>query len=80
MSGLATPRRSVQKGYEEVHVPAMKRPKFKEGEALRPIDQLPDWVQPAFSGMKELNRIQSAVVDTALFTGENMLLCAPTGV
>jgi succinyl-CoA synthetase beta subunit len=29
--------------------------------------------------MKSLNRIQSKVCETALFTGENMLVCAPTG-
>jgi replicative superfamily II helicase len=30
-------------------------------------------------GMDSLNRIQSAVCDAALFSGENMLICAPTG-
>ena len=29
--------------------------------------------------MKTLNRIQSKVCGTALFSGENMLVCAPTG-
>ena len=29
--------------------------------------------------MESLNRIQSAVCDAALFSGENLLMCAPTG-
>lgn len=70
--------RTTKKGYEEVHVPALKPVPFGEGEALRKIEELPEWAQPAFTGMKSLNRIQSRVCDSALFTGENMLICAPT--
>ncbi len=73
------PPRTTKKGYEEVHVPALKPPAMKSGEALREISALPDWARPAFGGMKSLNRLQSAVCDAALFTGENMLICAPTG-
>jgi pre-mRNA-splicing helicase BRR2 len=62
-----------------VHVPALKPKPMKEGEALREIGALPDWARPAFGGMKSLNRLQSAVCDAALFSGENMLICAPTG-
>lgn len=62
-----------------MHVPALKPKPFKEGEKLRKIEDLPEWAHPAFSGMTELNRIQSRVCDTALKTAENMLLCAPTG-
>ena len=29
--------------------------------------------------MDSLNRVQSAVCDAALFSGENLLICAPTG-
>lgn len=32
-----------------------------------------------YRGMTSLNRIQSRVCDTALYTAENMLICAPTG-
>ena len=49
------------------------------GEKLRKITSLPDWVQPAFEGMTQLNRIQSRVCECALFTANNMLICAPTG-
>ena len=71
--------RTVQKGYEEVHVPALKPTPFGRGEKLRTIKELPEWAQPGFKGMKSLNRIQSKVYDTALFSSENMLVCAPTG-
>eukprot|EP00898_Chlorokybus_atmophyticus_P007000 jgi/Chlat1/7300/Chrsp58S06941 len=71
--------RTTKKGYEEVHVPALKAKPFAENEELKKIEDLPDWARPAFSGMKSLNRIQSRVYETALFTPENILMCAPTG-
>jgi len=49
------------------------------GEKLRKIKSLPEWAQPAFEGMSTLNRIQSRVCECALFTANNMLVCAPTG-
>ena len=60
-------------------MPASKPPAFKEGERLIKITELPEWMHPAFEGMKELNRIQSRVSQTALYTSENILMCAPTG-
>ena len=39
--------RAQKKGYEEVHVPAVKHIPA-EGERLVPVEDLPDWVQPAF--------------------------------
>ncbi|EFN58670.1 hypothetical protein CHLNCDRAFT_140958 [Chlorella variabilis] len=71
--------RTVHKGYEEVHVPALKPKPFADGETLVDISSLPEWAQPGFKGMKSLNRIQSRVCDTALYSAENMLVCAPTG-
>lgn len=71
--------RTPKKGYEEVHVPYLKPKPFEEGEELVKITDMPDWAQPAFKGMKTLNRVQSKVYETALFTSENVLLCAPTG-
>jgi replicative superfamily II helicase len=53
---------------------------FFSDEELVTIEKLPDWARPAFRGMKSLNRVQSKVSDTALYTGENMLVCAPTGM
>ena len=70
---------SCAQEYEEILVPASKPPAFKEGERLVSISELPEWMHPAFEGMKELNRIQSRVSQTALYTSENILMCAPTG-
>jgi pre-mRNA-splicing helicase BRR2 len=71
--------RTVHKGYEEVHVPALKPKPFADGEQLVEISSLPEWAQPGFKGMKALNRIQSRVCECALYSSENMLVCAPTG-
>lgn len=35
--------------------------------------------QIAFQGIKNLNRIQTVVFDTAYHSNENLLICAPTG-
>ena len=53
--------RSAKKGYEEVHVPALKAKPFKDNEKLWKVEEMPDWAQLAFKGMKSLNRIQSRV-------------------
>lgn len=65
-------------GYEEVHVPALKPKKFEDHEKLVQIENLPPYVQPAFSDFKTLNRIQSQLHKSALESDENLLLCAPT--
>lgn len=70
--------RALKKGYEEVHVPAI-RPIIPPGETLVYVNSLPAWCLPAFEGIKTLNRIQSKMLNTALFGSENLLLCAPTG-
>ncbi|KAL9306847.1 putative RNA helicase [Arabidopsis thaliana] len=70
--------RSHGKGYDEVHVPWVSK-KVDRNEKLVKITEMPDWAQPAFKGMQQLNRVQSKVYDTALFKAENILLCAPTG-
>ena len=66
-------------GFQEVHVPALAPPAMDDGEALKKIDDLPEWARPAFKGMATLNRVQSRVCDAALFGTSNLLLCAPTG-
>nr|GLL27460.1 DExH-box ATP-dependent RNA helicase DExH12-like [Ipomoea trifida] len=71
--------RNHKKGYEEVHVPALKPKPLAEDEKFVKISSMPEWAQPAFRGMTQLNRVQSKVYETALFTPENILLCAPTG-
>lgn len=44
---LSYSTRAQKKGYEEVHVPAVKHIPV-EGEVLVPIDDLPEWCKPAF--------------------------------
>ncbi|KAJ6676495.1 ATP-DEPENDENT RNA AND DNA HELICASE [Salix viminalis] len=68
-----------KKGYEEVHVPALKQKPIPPDERFVKISEMPDWAQPAFKGMQQLNRVQSKVYETALFKADNVLLCAPTG-
>lgn len=67
----------AKKGYEEIHVPAPKKAAINE--TLVPITDLPAWAQEGFSGMKNLNRIQSKLYPVAFGTDEPILLCAPTG-
>ncbi|XP_058793100.1 U5 small nuclear ribonucleoprotein 200 kDa helicase [Phymastichus coffea] len=71
--------RKQRKGYEEVHVPALKPKPFGDNEKLVSISDLPKFVQPVFDGFKTLNRIQSRLQKCALEKDENLLLCAPTG-
>ncbi|CAF3825762.1 unnamed protein product [Adineta steineri] len=71
--------RLQKKGYEEVHVPALKPSALDPGEVLFPIKNLPKYAQPAFEGYTNLNRIQSRMVKATLEADENILLCAPTG-
>ena len=70
-------QRISHKGYEEVLVPATRN--MDDDEVLKKITELPTWAQPAFAGTETLNRIQTKVYETALFSPENMLVCAPTG-
>ncbi|KAL8139875.1 hypothetical protein V2J09_005896 [Rumex salicifolius] len=71
--------RHQKKGYEEVHIPALKPKPLEPGEELVKISSMPSWTHDAFEGMTQLNRVQSKVYDTALFSADNILLCAPTG-
>nr|KAG5691791.1 hypothetical protein BaRGS_003187 [Batillaria attramentaria] len=71
--------RKQRKGYEEVHVPALKPKPFDDNESLVPVDRLPKYAQPAFDGFKSLNRIQSRLFKAAIESDQNLLLCAPTG-
>uniref|UniRef100_A0A672R427 Activating signal cointegrator 1 complex subunit 3 n=1 Tax=Sinocyclocheilus grahami TaxID=75366 RepID=A0A672R427_SINGR len=65
--------RKQRKGYEEVHVPALKPKVFGDDE------KLPKYAQAGFEGFKTLNRIQSKLFKTTMETDENLLVCAPTG-
>ena len=66
--------------YEEVVIPLpLQRVPEGSPEDLVPIDSLDPLVQMAFKGTKTLNRLQSKVFESALYSNENLLICAPTG-
>ncbi|KAK3540085.1 hypothetical protein QTP70_025649, partial [Hemibagrus guttatus] len=71
--------RKQRKGYEEVHVPALKPKPFSEDETLVAIEKMPKYSQAAFEGFKSLNRIQSKLFKATMETDGNLLVCAPTG-
>eukprot|EP01124_Arcella_intermedia_P027745 TRINITY_DN5491_c0_g1_i1.p1 TRINITY_DN5491_c0_g1~~TRINITY_DN5491_c0_g1_i1.p1 ORF type:complete len:1958 (-),score=488.84 TRINITY_DN5491_c0_g1_i1:48-5852(-) len=68
-----------KKGYEEVCVPALKAPSYRDNEKLVAIKDMPYWAQHAFPNIRELNRIQSHCYKAFFESGDNLLLCAPTG-
>ena len=71
--------RKTTPGTEEVFIPAPPRPSPIRDDETVAISSLESWAQLAFRGTERLNRIQSAVFNTAYNSVENMLVCAPTG-
>jgi len=71
--------RVTKKGYEEVYVPSLKTRELGVEEKIISKSELTDWMQDAFPTVKEFNRIQSKVLQQALYSDENLLICAPTG-
>ncbi|RHY34546.1 hypothetical protein DYB32_000856 [Aphanomyces invadans] len=75
--------RAQKKGcvqYEEYHVPAVRAKTAADEEKKRKkISSLPSWTHAAFAKMESLNRVQSRMYPAAFESGENLLLCAPTG-
>ena len=41
------------KGYEEIHIPALKPKPIDPDEKLVRISEIPEWAQPAFKGMQQ---------------------------
>lgn len=70
--------RKQKKGYEEVHVPALRPKPMEQDETLLKIEKLPAYAQAAFDGFRTLNRIQTRLYNASMKTDENILLCAPT--
>uniref|UniRef100_A0A4W6G2K1 Activating signal cointegrator 1 complex subunit 3 n=1 Tax=Lates calcarifer TaxID=8187 RepID=A0A4W6G2K1_LATCA len=71
--------RKQRKGYEEVHVPALKPKPFAEDEVCWLLCLIMAQLKAGFEGFKTLNRIQSKLFKTTMETDENLLVCAPTG-
>ncbi|XP_059051963.1 activating signal cointegrator 1 complex subunit 3 [Achroia grisella] len=79
---LMLPETAVRKDlkeYEEVVIPKNDPPPLQIGNKRVPISSMDEIGQMAFENIKELNRIQSVVFQTAYNTNENLLICAPTG-
>lgn len=66
-------------GYEEVYVPMPRNAPKTGADELVQISELPDYARMVFRNIKSLNRLQSRVFETAFYSNENMLVCAPTG-
>ncbi|KAL4717222.1 hypothetical protein ACJJTC_017109 [Scirpophaga incertulas] len=79
---LILPENAVRKDnkeYEEVIIPKNDPAPLEVGNKRVPISDMDEIGQMAFENIKELNRIQSVVFQTAYNTNENLLICAPTG-
>ncbi|CAH2095219.1 unnamed protein product [Euphydryas editha] len=79
---LVLPENAIRKDnkeYEEVTIPKNEPTPLEVGNKRVPISDMDEIGQLAFENIKELNRIQSVVFNTAYNTNENLLICAPTG-
>lgn len=66
-------------GYEEYRIPAPPQTNTQKTDLI-PVSTLPKWCRRIFAGDSDyLNKIQSAVFQTAFHTSDNFLMCAPTG-
>ncbi|KAK4204194.1 Sec63 Brl domain-containing protein [Triangularia verruculosa] len=65
--------------YEEYVIPAGRAGTLWPGHRLIKIQELDGLCRGTFKGYETLNRMQSLVYPVAYRTGENMLVCAPTG-
>ena len=65
--------------YEEYSIPATKVGSVAAGQKLVAISEMDSLCQKTFKGYNSLNRMQSLLYPVAYGTGENMLICAPTG-
>ncbi len=72
--------KTVEKGFEKVVIPAIdQRSVISREEELVPISALDAFAQGVFKGMTHLNRLQSKLFQTAYYSNQNLLVCAPTG-
>ncbi|KAK4651406.1 putative steryl acetyl hydrolase mug81 [Podospora pseudocomata] len=65
--------------HEEYVIPAGRAGTLWPGHRLVSIKELDGLCRGTFRGYESLNRMQSLVYPVAYKTGENMLICAPTG-
>jgi activating signal cointegrator complex subunit 3 len=65
--------------FEEILVPPQTKAPIRGSERRIPTTEFSAFCQAAFEGIPFLNRVQSIVYPVAYKTGNNMLVCAPTG-
>jgi pre-mRNA-splicing helicase BRR2 len=71
-------QRLTYETHDEVILPPTSR--YNTTTELVPVaSSFPSWALPVFSGVTELNAMQSKVYDCAFHSDENMLISAPTG-
>ena len=63
-------------GWEEVVVPSPKKAPMQDNEKLVTIDQLPDWAQIPFKGMKSLTASSLKFTLVRSFKREHARLCS----
>lgn len=71
--------KKIKRSYEEIHIPAPKKPESLSKISLIPIKDLPEWTRDTFINTVSLNPVQSTVFAAAFQADENVLMCAPTG-
>ncbi|KAM3573234.1 hypothetical protein VYU27_004769 [Nannochloropsis oceanica] len=72
--------KTFKPGFEQVYIPApVRAAPVGRCPLVEVAGALETWSQPAFKGIKMLNRIQSEVFEAAYHSQENLLICAPTG-
>ena len=71
--------RSDHLKYEEYSIPATKVGSVAAGQKLVAVSEMDGLCKRTFKGYRSLNRMQSLLYPVAYHTGENMLICAPTG-
>ena len=78
--------RETKKGYEEVYIPPVIN-RIDDSEKIVKVEEIPSWMHVSFQSkdkngkvttMDKFNRVQSKVLPSALYSDENMLICAPT--
>jgi antiviral helicase SLH1 len=71
--------RTDHQKYEEYSIPAAKVGTLGAGQKLVQVSEMDGLCRQTFRGYTSLNRMQSLLYRVAYRTGENMLICAPTG-
>eukprot|EP00828_Plagiopyla_frontata_P030222 TRINITY_DN3928_c0_g1_i1.p1 TRINITY_DN3928_c0_g1~~TRINITY_DN3928_c0_g1_i1.p1 ORF type:complete len:870 (-),score=148.87 TRINITY_DN3928_c0_g1_i1:12-2621(-) len=70
--------RAEEKEYIQFFIPPILKIEVDKSKLIK-IQDLEQWAQKAFSGVGELNPLQTKCFASAMNNEENLLICAPTG-